>query len=196
MGLRQRSESFAKTLGRSLSLRSTRNVKVRQNLDANLHPFWRPRGFWDDFGDSDSEYEEDGADRDERPVNNSLGMSQREAIIDGPVSLMRALSDRSRRRARTHGVRKSSSQGSLSRLRAGRQMYRIPRLNLHLTGLRLRDVQNRFQLSKWRSDDLRRERRRQALRERIGPQVVSTGDSRYPPPYQHVGGASARTNDV
>jgi hypothetical protein len=27
--------------------------------DGNLHPFWRPRGFWDDFEDSDSESDED-----------------------------------------------------------------------------------------------------------------------------------------
>jgi len=31
--------------------------------DTTLHPFWRPRGFWDGFGDSDSEEANDEEDR-------------------------------------------------------------------------------------------------------------------------------------
>ncbi|KAL6704704.1 hypothetical protein ACN47E_007986 [Coniothyrium glycines] len=38
-----------------------RNPRVPTVKDDNgaLHPFWRPRGFWDDFDDTDSESEED-----------------------------------------------------------------------------------------------------------------------------------------
>jgi hypothetical protein len=34
-------------------------VPTVNDEDGNLHPFWRPRGFWDDFEDSDSESDED-----------------------------------------------------------------------------------------------------------------------------------------
>ena len=36
-----------------------RRVPTVNDADGNLHPFWRPRGFWDDFEDSDSESDED-----------------------------------------------------------------------------------------------------------------------------------------
>jgi hypothetical protein len=34
-------------------------VPTVSDEDGSLHPFWRPRGFWDDFDDSDSESDED-----------------------------------------------------------------------------------------------------------------------------------------
>lgn len=42
--------------------RSHRNPQVPtvNDEDGALHPFWRPRGFWDDFDDSDSESEDEG----------------------------------------------------------------------------------------------------------------------------------------
>ncbi|GAB7344576.1 hypothetical protein MBLNU457_3074t1 [Dothideomycetes sp. NU457] len=34
---------------------------VRDDRSANLHPFWRPRGFWDDFDSEDDDYYDDEA---------------------------------------------------------------------------------------------------------------------------------------
>jgi hypothetical protein len=177
LGGRSHSESFVKSLGRTLSLRAPRNMKADQNLDANLHPFWRPRGFWDDITDSESD--RDDYD-DDVIVSNSLGVPRNRTVIDGPISLMRHLSDSSRRQRHTRGIAKRSSHGSLSKLRAGRKMYKIPGLGLQLPLMSLRDVQDRLQLSSWRKEDEKRERSRQALRDKIGPQIISTGDSRYP----------------
>lgn len=42
------------TIRRYVTRPSTGGVGSR---DRNLHPFWRPRGFWDDFSDSDSDEE-------------------------------------------------------------------------------------------------------------------------------------------
>jgi hypothetical protein len=44
------------------SHRSHRNPEVPSvnDEDGTLHPFWRPRGFWDGFEDSESESEDDG----------------------------------------------------------------------------------------------------------------------------------------
>lgn len=58
---RRYSESFASgLLGRSTSTRSRRPRRIPSvgERNTNLHPFWRPRGFWDDF-ESDSEDEID-----------------------------------------------------------------------------------------------------------------------------------------
>lgn len=174
---RHHSESFVKSLSRTLSLRNTRNIKADEPLDANLHPFWRPRGFWDDITDSESD--QDDYDDDEI-VSNSLGVPQQRTIIDGPISLVRHFSDSARRRGRARGVAKRTSYGSLSRLRVGRRVYRIPGLAHRFTFVRFRDLQHRLQLSKWRREDEKRERSRQALREKIGHHVIPTGDSRYP----------------
>src|SRR5207245_432163 len=43
-----------------------RRVPSVNEEDGNLHPFWRPRGFWNDFEDSDSE-SEDGFGEDRLP---------------------------------------------------------------------------------------------------------------------------------
>ena len=177
LSARRRSESFVKSLSRTLSLRGARNMKANQPLDANLHPFWRPRGFWDDITDSDSD--RDDYDQD-MFISNSLGVSQKRTIIDGPISLVRHLSDTSRRHRRIGGGTKRSSRGSLSRVRAGQRRYKIPGLGRRFPFMRLGDMQGRLQLSKRQKEDGRRERKRQALREKIGPQIISTGDSRYP----------------
>ena len=177
LGTRHHSESFVKSLSRTLSSRGARNMKADQSLDANLHPFWRPRGFWDDVTDSESDgddYERDVI------VSNSLGVPQQRTIIDGPISLVRHLSDRSRRQRQIGAVTKRSSPGSLSRTRIGKRAYKIPGLSRHFSLRKLGDMHGRLQLSKRQKEDEKRERTRQALREKIGPQIVSTGDSRYP----------------
>ncbi len=179
LGTRRHSESFAKTLGRTLSFRGARNMTADQPMDANLHPFWRPRAFWDDVTDSDSDSVGDGYERDVI-VSNSLGVPRQRTIIDGPISLMRHLSDSSRRRRGTGAVTNTSSQGSLSRTRTGQRMYKIPGLGRHLPLMRLGDMHDRLRISRWQKEDEKRERTRQALRDKIGPQIVSTGDSRYP----------------
>ena len=59
---RRLSESFVSPFTRTFSLRGTASTPRRHRTLANgaepgskLHPFWRPRGFWDDISDSDSD---------------------------------------------------------------------------------------------------------------------------------------------
>lgn len=58
------SESFVSPFTRTFSLRGTASTpRRRRTIDnhpepgSKLHPFWRPRGFWDDVDDSDSDEE-------------------------------------------------------------------------------------------------------------------------------------------
>ena len=176
---RRHSDSFVKSLGRTFSL-NAKNKKADQNLDSTLHPFWRPRGFWDEFSESDNDGDNGFNTRDkDLVVNNSLGMLQQRTIIDGPLSLVRKISDGSRRRRQTRGVPKRSSYSSLSRFRMGRKIHKVPGLGLRFQVIGLRDLQQRMLSVKRRKEDERRDKRREELRRSIGPNVISQGDSRY-----------------
>lgn len=62
LSARRYSESFVSPLSRSLSRRNTINSRrpsVGDDPDSRLHPFWRPRGFWDDISDSSSDSDSD-----------------------------------------------------------------------------------------------------------------------------------------
>ncbi len=59
---RRYSESFVSPMTRSLARRNTvsnTRPSVGDDQDGKLHPFWRPRGFWNDLSDSDSDSESD-----------------------------------------------------------------------------------------------------------------------------------------
>jgi hypothetical protein len=175
---RRHSDSFSSPFTRSLSLRTTaRNKKRGEDLDSNLHPFWRPRGFWDDFSESDSDEVHD----DDIIVNNSLGMPQKRIIFDGPLSLVRRISNPTRRPAPDRVVRKTVSYGSLvkSRLRPGKKVYTIPGLGLHFQFMGWKEWQSRIQKMKERKEEERREKQRERLRQSIGQHRVVHSDSRY-----------------
>ena len=175
---RRYSESFMRSISRSLSFRNPQNRKADQKLEGDLHPFWRPRGFWDDFSDSD----EDGAyPENDIIVQNSLGMPQRRIIFDGPLSLARKISDKSRQRRHDGKVSKRTSHGSLSRTRAGKNGRKVRGLKLHLQLGGLRGVQQRMLVARQGREDTKRETRREELRKSIGPNLAVRGDSRFPP---------------
>ena len=182
---RQRSESFIKTLTRNFSLKNARNRKSGQDLDSQLHPFWRPRGFWDGIDDGGNEEATDKPTPDRQPASNSLGIPQDRAI-GGPTSIPRSITagSPSRRTWRPPQTLNSpSSHSSLSKLRAisghKNKMYRIPGLPAHFRILGLRDIQDRLVMARARREDEMRERRREDLRARIGKGVIATGDSRF-----------------
>ncbi|KAI5247589.1 hypothetical protein E4T43_01928 [Aureobasidium subglaciale] len=51
-------QPFLPSLSRRNSTASQRPMSQRDR-DTTLHPFWRPRGFWDDFSESEDEYSDD-----------------------------------------------------------------------------------------------------------------------------------------
>ncbi|KAI9712980.1 MAG: hypothetical protein M1812_006727 [Candelaria pacifica] len=57
LSTRRYSESFISPFSRLPGLKAAKNQipNVTTEKDSKLHPFWRPRGFWDDFSDSDSD---------------------------------------------------------------------------------------------------------------------------------------------
>ena len=178
------SEPFQSPFSRSLWTRtSARNRKAGEDIDGRLHPFWRPRGFWDDISDSGSEDEdyfgdaEVGAgDRDsDYIVSNSLGIPQKRIIFSGPLSLVRRIQD-SRPNRGHHTVRYGSRDGkrpqSPRHYYRGRRMHSIPGLGLQFRFMTFSDIQERIELSRQRRDEARREARREKLRKSIGEKVL------------------------
>jgi hypothetical protein len=186
------SGSFIKSVTRGLSLKNARNPKSdTPQHNERLSPMWRPRRFWDD-----AEYTEDESDAytdDEGEVRNTLGMPQQRTVVTGPVSLMRSVSEgrnsRKQMQQRSQGIYQQRSYGSLNRLRAARKLYKVPGFRgVHFQFVGLNAWQERMRLARNRKEDEKREERRRALRDAIGPDVVSQGDSRFPVPAAAVEG--------
>ena len=171
---RGRSESFITALSRNLSVKNPRNRKAGQDLNGELHPFWRPRAFWDDVDNSRPESDEA---RNGGIIKNSLGLPQERTVVTGPASLIRRISERRQQRRR---VARQSSHSSLAKLRAGRHLHRSApnAMRLHFVGIR--NIQDWMLQAKRRKEEEKREKRRAELRKSIGANVISQGDSRFP----------------
>lgn len=175
-GTHRRSDSLMSSISRGLSLKNARNQKADQELDGKLHPFWRPRAFWDDIDNPRPEGEQE-ISREAGVVYNSLGLPQERTVITGPVSLVRRISERRRRRG---GIVKQTSHGSLAKFQATRQLYTSPGLGFrfHLVGIK--NLHQRILRARQRKEHERQEKRRAQLRRSIGANVIMQGDSRFP----------------
>ena len=130
LSARRYSESFVSPITRSLARRSTittRRPSAGDDPDSKLHPFWRPRGFWDDLSasssDSDSEFGNSGVlvgnAMSAQPHKNSISQGPNDRSVSRSTSLTRRLTGsfglkpgNGQRRAQTH--RRSRSEGSRS----------------------------------------------------------------------------------
>ncbi|KAI4155318.1 MAG: hypothetical protein LQ340_001056 [Diploschistes diacapsis] len=84
---RRYSDTVIAPLSKLLPAQSDVIVKKRTKIDSGsraLSPFWRPRGFWDDFSDNESNGEEYSH------VRNTVGLPQKR-VVTGPVGLVRRL---------------------------------------------------------------------------------------------------------
>jgi len=172
LSTRRYSESFISPFSRSLTQRGTtikRRPSVGEDTDSKLHPFWRPRGFWDDLSDSDSDFGNDGF-----LISNSLDVPQRR-VVRGPSSLARRLTGFSTtRKSRDHGVRRKQSYDSLrgQRLERGKRVHTAPGLGLHMQSIGWKSLQDRLEKRKEQKEESRREKERAKLRKSIGAMIV------------------------
>ncbi len=169
---RRYSESFVSPFTRSLSRKTTATnprPSVSKDTDSKLHPFWRPRGFWDDFSDSDSDFGNDGF-----MISNTLGLRQRSAA-SGPMTLARRLTGLSAsRRTESTGVRRKKSYGSLrnEHLQRDKSLHGGPNLGLPMQFTAWKSLQDRLEKRKAEREEARRERQRAKLRKSIGAMIV------------------------
>lgn len=170
---RRYSDTFVTPFTRSLTRRNTTTngmLHTGEDQTAKLSPFWRPRGFWDDITDSDSEFGNDGF-----LVSNSLGMPQK-SVVPGPSFLGRRLGSLRLRGPPQHGgMRRKHSVESTPAYEFTRDentVPRMPRLGYQVQFVGFKDLQDRFEKRKERKMEEKKERERARLRQSIGPVIV------------------------
>ena len=186
---RRYSESFVLPLTRNLSLRSTKKVARHRrpspsdDPDSKLHPFWRPRSFWDgmDESDSDSEFGNTGPlSLSRRPSQNS-----RETTPRRPASLTRKLtgsirlptSGRSKRRwsiASAPGINDYEFVHPHVPRNEENKAENMPRQGYQVQFVGFRGLADKLERRREAREEGRREERRKKLRGKIG--VVGNGD--------------------
>lgn len=170
---RPRSDSFG-AITRSLSMRSAKNRKAGIEMDSRLHPFWRPRGFWDDLPVSP----EKGPSTSHTPAEQNygstpLGFHHPRLIFEGPPVMDR----RSPEMKRFLDGMTSASRGSLVDTggiwRAGTPLYQnrygmLSRWRMRWRYLSVSALRARFQRMRQRREERKRAARRESLKQSIG----------------------------
>ncbi|OQD77930.1 hypothetical protein PENDEC_c002G02343 [Penicillium decumbens] len=164
---RPRSDSFNSVV-RSLSMRSAKNRTAGVEMDSRLHPFWRPRGFWEDIPGSPTKagsgHQTPEKQDDSTVVNNSLGLPQQRIIIEGPPALAR----------RSPEMRRLFDASHASLVRAGSPLYHtryqvlsLSRWGRRLRSMSLRNTRARLRHMRERRDERKRAARRETLKQSI-----------------------------
>ena len=173
---RPRSDSF-NSMAKSLTIRSAKNRKAGMEMDSRLHPFWRPRGFWDDISGSpkkgNSTRQSLQSPNEPLLVNNSLGLPQYQVVIEGPASLARR-SPEMRRWFDFNTSRGSLVERNILRTRSPLYQHRyrlLGRWGLRLRSISVRNVRNRLRGMRQSRADRKRAARRETLKQSIGGPV-------------------------
>ncbi|GAQ07195.1 hypothetical protein ALT_4516 [Aspergillus lentulus] len=176
--VRPRSDSFDRFV-RSLSITSAKNRKAGRDIDSRLHPFWRPRRFWDDSPESEEPPQQAAHMESDHIISNSLGMPQPRVVFDGP-SLARR-SPLQGTNPRCHPKRSSALVGatmfSPAALRSQTSLHQRRMLSLSWWRLRLRlgpvrNLRRRLRRSVQQREEAKREARREKLKQKIGEAVL------------------------
>ncbi|MCJ1398640.1 hypothetical protein MMC11_001840 [Xylographa trunciseda] len=175
LSARRYSESFASPL-RSLSTRHTTTASRRPaaaDPDSKLSPFWRPRAFWDDLPDSDSDLSPS------HPLA-APPASVPKRTVSGPSALSRRFGSLKLRRRGPpaesfQSVRRTFSDESIHSyafVATGRRLGALPRLGYQIHFVGFRGLQDLYEKRKVRREEGRREKERVRLRRSIGPVVA------------------------
>ena len=174
---RPRSESF-NALSRSFSMKSAKNRTAGKQMDSRLHPFWRPRGFWEDVPSSPEK--QPSPTRQLSPgldeslvVNNTLGLPQRRIIFDGPPALSRRSPEMKRL---FNGMTSNGSLIDQGMFRTGSPLHQarfqaLSRWGLRIQAISWRNMRNRLRRMRQRRDERKRAVRRETLKQSIGGPV-------------------------
>ena len=184
---RPHSESFVAPFTRTFSLRGTmgtprRRPSTADDKDIKLHPFWKPRGFWDgvDGSDSESEFGNTGV------LGRINSQSSRDATPRRTMSLTRRLTGSLRlthpaRRQRRASISESINQPNYEFYRSDAnekgpiKADRVPRQGYQVQFIGFRGLADRLERRREAKEEGKREARRKWLRGRIG--LVGNGEA-------------------
>lgn len=190
LSARRRADSDASTSRpalptRSLSTRSAQERRAAKQGDSRLHPFWRPRYFWEGIDtEADLEYHNNNnnppptyppppppnnypTSDEENYINNSLGLPTKRQVLRGPLALARRLSQRPRTRRRRAGLAIPVGNGAGFHARRKRLVARLA-APLRAVAMMSQMPQQHFREARRRREDARREARRERLKQQIG----------------------------
>ncbi len=184
---RPHSESFVAPFARTFSLRGTTGTPRRRphtadDKDMKLHPFWKPRGFWDGVDGSDSESEFGNTGVLGSRVNSQ---SSRDATPRRTMSLTRRLTGSLRlthpaRRQRRASISESIDQPNYEFYRSdvdekgAIKADRVPRQGYQVQFIGFRGLADKLERRREAKEEGKREARRKWLRGRIG--LVGNGE--------------------
>ena len=184
---RPHSESFVAPFTRTFSLRGTtgtprRRAQTADDKDLKLHPFWKPRGFWDgaDGSDSESEFGNTGV-----LVSRINSQSSRDATPRRTMSLTRRLTGSLRlthtaRRQRRASIDESIDHPNYEFYRSDvddkgpMKADRMPRQGYQVQFIGFRGLADKLERRREAKEEGKREARRKWLRGRIG--LVGNGE--------------------
>ncbi|KAI9821070.1 MAG: hypothetical protein M1827_003803 [Pycnora praestabilis] len=169
---RRYSESFISPFTRSRTFRSIskdRRPVPRDERENKLHPFWRPRGFWDDFdnSDSDEDFGNDGF-----LISNSLINQPRSFSQSGGRRLSFSLSHRRQSEVKTIRAKTSSGSMRVQKLPAKPRVHSFPTLGVQVEYIGFKGFQERLRKVQEKKQDRKREADRAKLRSSIGARIV------------------------
>ncbi|KAL2041926.1 hypothetical protein N7G274_005114 [Stereocaulon virgatum] len=176
---RPHSESIITPFTRTFSLRGTsstprRRPRTAEDRESRLHPFWKPRGFWDnvDGSDSDSEFGNTGV-----LASRVNSRSSRDITPRRTTSLTRRLTGSLRmphasRKQRRASVAGSSEQPNYEFFRPNihneaTKADRMPRQGYQVQFIGFRGLADKLERRREAKEEGKREERRQWLRGRI-----------------------------
>ncbi|GIJ99212.1 hypothetical protein Aspvir_001342 [Aspergillus viridinutans] len=176
--VRPRSDSFDRFV-RSLSVTSAKNRKAGRDIDSRLHPFWRPRRFWNDSPESEEPPQQAVDMESDQIISNSLGLPQPRVVFDGP-SLARCSplqGTNPRRHPKRSGALVGATMFSPEALRSQTSLHQRRMLSLSWWRLRLRlgpvrNLRRRLRRSLQQREEAKREARREKLKQKIGEAVL------------------------
>ena len=184
---RPHSELFVAPFTRTFSLRGTTGTPRRRpytadDKDVKLHPFWKPRGFWDGVDGSDSESEFGNTGVLGSRVNSQ---SSRDATPRRTMSLTRRLTGSLRlthpaRRQRRTSTSESIDQPNYEFYRSdvddkgAIKADRMPRQGYQVQFIGFRGLADKLERRREAKEEGKREARRKWLRGRIG--LVGNGE--------------------
>ena len=181
---RRYSDTFITPITRSINRRNTLNhhrpAPSDNTTDNKLSPFWRPRGFWNDLSDSESDFGND-MPRKARPPSSPSSNPKRVSTLSRKFGSLRLPS----RRFASSPPNVNSSSNSL-RQQKSHELFQanhgtkmggvLPRSGYQISLANVgRQVRDGIERRRIRREEERREREREKLRVKIG-RVVGVVD--------------------
>ena len=184
LSTRRYSDSFITPITRSLNRRNTLNhhrpAPSDDTTDNKLSPFWRPRGFWNDLSDSESDFGND-MPRKSRPPSSPSSNPKRSSTLSRKFGSLRLPSRRSTLSppnvdTRSNTLRRRKSHEFVRTSRNAGMGGVVPRSGYQVSLASMgRQVRDGIEKRRIRREEERREREREKLRGKIG-RVVGVVD--------------------